>query len=90
MGQGSTKLPLPRLKRFGPMPVIYTAYAEETLKVREISKDEVEFALLNPEETKEPPVIDGWDYMGGSETALLSLRIGCCRCCLVLRINKIA
>jgi hypothetical protein len=35
------------------MLIIYTGYAEETLKVREISKGEVEFALLNPEEIVE-------------------------------------
>ncbi len=35
------------------MNITYTDYAEETLKVREISKDEVEFALLNPEEIVE-------------------------------------
>lgn len=53
MGQGSKELPLRQLKRFGLMPVTYTGYAEETLKDREISKNEVEFALLNPEEIVE-------------------------------------
>ncbi len=35
------------------MNITYTGYAEEALKAREISKDEVEFALLNPEEIVE-------------------------------------
>ena len=46
----------------------------EKLKLLGLDK---EFAkIYGEEDPKEPPVIDGWDYMGGSETALLSLRIG--------------
>ena len=35
------------------MNILYTKYAEKAAKVREISKDEVEVALLNPEEIAE-------------------------------------